>query len=179
MWGLPCPAHRWTGGELLPRHFTLTVTGGIFSVALSVVSRRPGVTRHTVLWSSDFPRALTRGRSPFFRRKYNTEKMCSVFSFQCSERIEKRKSPSRNPSKLKIFEIRRRRSRNRHQTHRDKIEWKTRLSPNGERPGNVNSLSFPTPTPTPTPTCRRGRSGREEMEREKNLTQGHQDTKVR
>jgi len=27
MWGLPCPAHYWAGGELLPRHFTLTATG--------------------------------------------------------------------------------------------------------------------------------------------------------
>lgn len=29
--------------------------GGIFSVALSVGSRRPGVTRHFALWSPDFP----------------------------------------------------------------------------------------------------------------------------
>ena len=31
------------------------VTGGIFSVALSVGSRRPGVTWHSTLWSPDFP----------------------------------------------------------------------------------------------------------------------------
>ena len=31
-------------------------TGGIFSVALSVASRRPGVTWQSTLWSSDFPR---------------------------------------------------------------------------------------------------------------------------
>ncbi len=31
--------------------------GGLFSVALSVASRRPGVTRHPALWSSDFPPA--------------------------------------------------------------------------------------------------------------------------
>jgi FKBP-type peptidyl-prolyl cis-trans isomerase FkpA len=31
--------------------------GGLFSVALSVALRRPGVTRHPALWSSDFPRA--------------------------------------------------------------------------------------------------------------------------
>lgn len=69
VWGLPCPAHCCAGGELLPRHFTLTDiqdAGGIFSVALSVASRRPGVTRHTALWSSDFPRIDTRDSSPFF-----------------------------------------------------------------------------------------------------------------
>jgi hypothetical protein len=44
-----------------PHHFTLTPgrsivpEGGIFSVALSVPSRIPRVTRHTALWSSDFP----------------------------------------------------------------------------------------------------------------------------
>ncbi len=30
--------------------------GGLLSVALSVALRRPGVTRHPALWSSDFPR---------------------------------------------------------------------------------------------------------------------------
>ena len=30
--------------------------GGLFSVALSVASRRPAVSRHPALWSSDFPR---------------------------------------------------------------------------------------------------------------------------
>lgn len=30
-------------------------TGGIFSVALSVGSRLPGVTWHSALWSPDFP----------------------------------------------------------------------------------------------------------------------------
>ena len=29
--------------------------GGLISVALSVAFRRPGVTRHLALWSSDFP----------------------------------------------------------------------------------------------------------------------------
>jgi len=29
--------------------------GGIFSVALSIGSRRPGVTWHPALWSPDFP----------------------------------------------------------------------------------------------------------------------------
>ena len=48
-------------GALLPHHFTLTFpftneqTGGIFSVALSVGSRPPGITWHPALWSPDFP----------------------------------------------------------------------------------------------------------------------------
>ena len=48
-------------GALLPHHFTLTSLGlatrigGIFSVALSVGSRPPGVTWHPALWSPDFP----------------------------------------------------------------------------------------------------------------------------
>ena len=33
----------------------LTRLGGVFSVALSVGSRRPGVTWHPALWSPDFP----------------------------------------------------------------------------------------------------------------------------
>jgi hypothetical protein len=36
----------------------LRAIGGMLSVALSVASRRPGVTRHPALWSSDFPRHL-------------------------------------------------------------------------------------------------------------------------
>jgi hypothetical protein len=46
-------------GALLPHHFTLTSRrggiGGIFSVALSVDSRPPGVTWHPALRSPDFP----------------------------------------------------------------------------------------------------------------------------
>ena len=34
--------------------------GGLFSVALSVGSRRPGVTWHPALWSPDFPRRVKR-----------------------------------------------------------------------------------------------------------------------
>src|SRR6185436_2936967 len=49
-------------GGLLPHRFTLTrnalarTQGGLFSVALSVAFRRPGVTWQSALWSSDFPR---------------------------------------------------------------------------------------------------------------------------
>jgi len=46
-------------GALLPHHFTLTFSastaGGLFSAALSVGSRPPGVTWHSTLWSPDFP----------------------------------------------------------------------------------------------------------------------------
>ena len=47
-------------GALLPHLFTLTRlskkdVGGIFSVALSVDSRLPGVTWHSAQWSPDFP----------------------------------------------------------------------------------------------------------------------------
>jgi len=60
-------------GALLPHHFTLTAptptlprkrgreqreSGGLFSVALSVGSRPPGVTWRLALWSPDFPPRL-------------------------------------------------------------------------------------------------------------------------
>lgn len=45
-------------GALLPHLFTLTGTEALrrlFSVALSVGSRPPGITWHSALWSPDFP----------------------------------------------------------------------------------------------------------------------------
>jgi hypothetical protein len=36
------------------------VLGGIFSVALSIASRRPGITRHPALRCSDFPHRLSK-----------------------------------------------------------------------------------------------------------------------
>ena len=47
-WGLPCRSGCPSRGGLLPHRFTLTPAseGGLFSVALSVGSPRPGVTRH-------------------------------------------------------------------------------------------------------------------------------------
>ncbi len=56
-------------GALLPHHFTLTCltsdsgAGGIFSVALSVGSRPPGVTWHPALWSPDFPPFCPKSKS--------------------------------------------------------------------------------------------------------------------
>jgi len=56
-WGLPChgllPAVRWA---LTPPFHPYPQAGGMFSVALSVAFRRPGVTWQLALWSSDFPR---------------------------------------------------------------------------------------------------------------------------
>ena len=40
----------------------LPTGGGIFSVALSVASRRLGVTQHPALWCSDFPHRLPAGK---------------------------------------------------------------------------------------------------------------------
>jgi hypothetical protein len=65
-WGLPCHhCYQWRGG-LLPHHFTLThlAVGGLFSVALSVAFRRPGVTWQSTRWSSDFPRTPHRRPRP-------------------------------------------------------------------------------------------------------------------
>ncbi len=62
-WGLPCPLSYPRGGELLPRHFTLTYSeigiGGLISVALSVASPlqkdAPIFIGHAVVWCPDFP----------------------------------------------------------------------------------------------------------------------------
>src|ERR1044072_1942784 len=40
----------------------LEFQGGLFSVALSVALRRPGVTWQSALWSSDFPRRRSEER---------------------------------------------------------------------------------------------------------------------
>ena len=57
--GLPCHCRCRQRGALLPHHFTLANAirrfGGIFSVALSVGSRPPGVTWRPDPWSPDFP----------------------------------------------------------------------------------------------------------------------------
>ena len=64
-WGLPCRVRYRPRGGLLPHHFTLTrKPGGVFSVALSVALRRPGVTWQSALWSSDFPRRAIPAGAP-------------------------------------------------------------------------------------------------------------------
>ena len=58
-WGLPCRSvtrlavRSYRTVSPLPR--TLRPFGGLLSAALSVGSRRPGVTWHLALWSPDFP----------------------------------------------------------------------------------------------------------------------------
>ena len=59
-WGLPC---RSVAGLAVRSYRTISPLpscrsslGGYLSVALSVGSRRPGVTWHRALWSPDFPR---------------------------------------------------------------------------------------------------------------------------
>jgi hypothetical protein len=49
-WGLPCRSCCQSRGGLLPHPFTLTTTdrGGLLSVALSLGSPPPGVTRHRI-----------------------------------------------------------------------------------------------------------------------------------
>ena len=51
------PATRWAlTPPFHPYHRSLNPSGGLFSVARSVASRRPGVTWQSTQWSSDFPR---------------------------------------------------------------------------------------------------------------------------
>jgi hypothetical protein len=73
-WGLPCrsplPGARWSLTP--PFHPCLcrlaTAIGGLLSAALSIALRRPAVSRHPALWSSDFPRAPKRPRSTLASR---------------------------------------------------------------------------------------------------------------
>jgi hypothetical protein len=68
-WGLPCHRCRQRRGGLLPHRFTLACARAEPSAVCSLwhcpsPGRRPGVTRHPALWSSDFPRpARNRPRS--------------------------------------------------------------------------------------------------------------------
>jgi len=65
-----CPAVRVTTNAVrsyrtfspLPTRHPEVSVGGIFSVALSVDSRRPVVIWHPALWSPDFPRSCTVGQ---------------------------------------------------------------------------------------------------------------------
>ncbi len=73
-WGLPCQNRYRFRGALLPHHFTLTClvsqknstdwTGGIFSVALSVDLRRPGVTWHRAQGARTFLLTVNSGDCP-------------------------------------------------------------------------------------------------------------------
>jgi len=46
----------YSAGGLLHHRFTLTLAGGLLSVALSLGLPRVGVTHHLALWSPDVPR---------------------------------------------------------------------------------------------------------------------------
>src|SRR5688572_6677617 len=71
-WGLPChrvlpPARCALTAPFHPYRRPVSLAGigrlgGLFSVALSVGSRRAGVTWHSALWSPDFPRRLAATR---------------------------------------------------------------------------------------------------------------------
>ena len=71
-WGLHRPASRHAAGELLPHLSTLTQslmrdtshTERYISVALSLKSPSPGVTRHPALRSPDFPQIRPFGTVP-------------------------------------------------------------------------------------------------------------------
>ncbi len=70
-WGLPCPFCYQKGGALLPHPFTLTQAslGGLLSVALSLGSPPPAVSRHRIsvepgLSSGGFPPATVRPSGP-------------------------------------------------------------------------------------------------------------------
>ena len=58
-WGFPCrgrlPVARCALTAPFHPYLCPKAIGGVFSVALSVGSRPPGVTWHPVLWSPDFP----------------------------------------------------------------------------------------------------------------------------
>jgi hypothetical protein len=58
---LPSPAARWSLTPPFHPCLCPKAIGGLFSVALSVALRRPAVSRHPALWSSDFPRATASG----------------------------------------------------------------------------------------------------------------------
>ena len=58
-WGLPCrrcyQRTRWSLTPPFHPCLCLSAIGGVFSVALSVALPRPAVSRHSALWSPDFP----------------------------------------------------------------------------------------------------------------------------
>jgi len=57
--GFTKPTSHLAAGELLPHRFTLTISGGLISVALSLGFPPLGVTKHPALWSPDFPQKIS------------------------------------------------------------------------------------------------------------------------
>ncbi len=94
-----CPPH----GALLPHLFTLATHrkrpfGGSFSVALSVGSRRPGVTWHRALWSPDFPRRDFRAATVWpTPRAHCTQVGRALPAIALSSRTSRRAAPAGCP----------------------------------------------------------------------------------
>jgi len=90
-------------GALLPHLFTLAGAlrrlGGLFSVALSVGSRPPGVTWHPVLWSPDFPLRKAQRLPGRLRSHYKRRRRPGRFRGVCRSRGAPRRpnSPSSRP----------------------------------------------------------------------------------
>ena len=98
-WGLPChellpamrcaltaPFHPYL--QFLPKK--KPHEGGLLSAALSVGSRRPGVTWHPALWSPDFPPLLQSRRPPQQRPSsplrgayYQSSKLIACIFLRC------------------------------------------------------------------------------------------------
>lgn len=110
-WGLPCRPCYQVRGALLPHRFALTCDpersiGGLFSVALSVGSPRPGVTRHRVSVKPGLSSPILRqarpsdplasppsGKSHGFARNYGVGALAAVFfirNSQCSRAANSR-----------------------------------------------------------------------------------------
>ena len=76
-----CPAVRVTTNAVrsyrtfspLPTRHSKMSVGGLFSVALSVDSRRPDVIWHPALWSPDFPRSCTVGQHMRWQQKQDRD----------------------------------------------------------------------------------------------------------
>ncbi len=78
----------------LPDPERIRAIGGLFSVALSVASRRPAVSRHPALWSPDFPPPSSDGgdclgelRESIIRaQRAGTKATCPSFSWKVPTR---------------------------------------------------------------------------------------------
>ena len=93
-WGLPCHSRCRQRGGLLPHLFTLTLSpaashgnfGGIFSVALSLGSPPPGVTRHRISLEpglSSLPRKAERSSSQLTRNSWPVLRLTSMQDVKC------------------------------------------------------------------------------------------------
>jgi len=96
-WGLPCGPCYQRPGALLPHPFTLACAacaaiGGLLSVALSVALRRPGVTRHPALRSSDFPPPTEVGGDPHSYAHRKDRSKAVISEVGCESELEAREA---------------------------------------------------------------------------------------